>query len=360
MAIPHEQKPLPSCRFIPKHGGTSNPGGRGHVWVKSLFINKRPAPGMERPEEYDPNDYSFIRASLEDNPIYAMDASYLKTLDSLPPQLYRAFRQGDWDIFAGQYFSIFDHATHTAKPHELGLQPWWPRWISGDWGYEHPAAVYWHAKDGDRIITYRELYGSHIDEPELGRRIAELSNADKDSTGRPIKIQHVYFDQYAFAKRTSQNTIAEQIGDVLAENGIPRPELADDDRIGGARLCYELLKAELAIISTACPHLIECLSTLIHDEDNLEDVLKVDKAEGAIGDDPYDAWRYGLKSMLDSRNAPLAVRVHNRLEEYAKTHNTTIGKMSPQELAMRSWQAQRAERPKQQARRFRPGMRFHR
>ena len=30
------------------------------------------------------------------------------------------------------------------RPEQIHFEPWWPRWISIDWGFEHPAAVYWH------------------------------------------------------------------------------------------------------------------------------------------------------------------------------------------------------------------------
>jgi len=32
----------------------------------------------------------------------------------------------------------------TSRPEELRLEPWWPRWISIDWRFQHPSAVYWH------------------------------------------------------------------------------------------------------------------------------------------------------------------------------------------------------------------------
>ena len=87
----------------------TNPGNIGHAWVKSLWIDKQPAPGMENPAEYDPADYDFIPARVTDNPIYAGDEHYLKTLRSLPSHLRRAFLDGDWDVFAGQYFDRFDY-----------------------------------------------------------------------------------------------------------------------------------------------------------------------------------------------------------------------------------------------------------
>ena len=51
-----------------EHGRRQNPGNIGHAWVKALWVDRRPAPGMERPGQYDPEDYAFIRATLEDNP----------------------------------------------------------------------------------------------------------------------------------------------------------------------------------------------------------------------------------------------------------------------------------------------------
>ena len=50
------------------------------------------------------DDYSFIRATLSDNPVYANDLEYQHTLEMLPTHLRRAFLQGDWDVFAGTIF----------------------------------------------------------------------------------------------------------------------------------------------------------------------------------------------------------------------------------------------------------------
>jgi hypothetical protein len=62
--------------------------------------------------------------------------------------------------------------------------------------------------------------------------------------------------------------------------------------MSGYRLMSQLLDANLWSISDACPKLIECLPTLIRDEDDQETVLKVDYAEGdTIGDDPAETLR---------------------------------------------------------------------
>jgi hypothetical protein len=84
--------PVPGA--FPCMAGATNPGNIGHAWVKSLWIDKQPAAGMENASEYDPADYDFIPARVSDNPIYANDESYLKTLRALPSHLRRAFLDG--------------------------------------------------------------------------------------------------------------------------------------------------------------------------------------------------------------------------------------------------------------------------
>jgi len=291
--------------------GASNPGNIGHAWVKALWVDHQPPPGFERPELYDARDYDFIRAKLADNPIYANDASYHRTLEALPEHLRRAFLEGDWNVFAGQYFDVFEFGRHTIRAEALRLEPWWPRWISIDWGFQHPSAVYWHCAipqaatrdpwpasredlapgsshasqdtgHGSRVITYREFVQSGLSPRMLAQGIAERSGRER--------ISDVFLSPDAFAHRTSEASIAEQLGEVLAASGLPRPAPADDDRIGGWQLMYQLLESDAWLITENCAKLIDCLPQLVRDDRRVEDIRKVD------GDDPADAARYGLVS----------------------------------------------------------------
>jgi len=295
--------PVPGTR--PCMAGTTNPGGVGHAWVKALWIDRRPAPGMERPEEYDPADYEYIPALLADNPVYARDQNYLRTLEALPARLRQAFLEGDWNLFAGQYFDIFSPRHHTARAEELPLVPWLPRWISMDWGFEHPAAVYWHAQDGTRTFTYREFVAQRMSPRVLAEEIAERSGGEK--------IDAVYLGPDAFAQRTDEASIADQLGDVFARRGLPRPAAADNDRIGGWMLMYQLLETQQWIIADNCRRLLDVLPTLVRDDRNVEDIAKCE------GDDPADAARYGLKSRLRPRTAPLETRLVERMADIQKT-----------------------------------------
>ena len=284
---------------VPCMAGATNPGNIGHAWVKALWVDKVAPSGYERPELYDPADYEFIRARLDDNPIYANDENYRKTLGALPENLRKAFLEGDWSVFAGQYFDLFEMGRHTARAEQLGLQSWWPKWISIDWGFHHPSAVYWHtAAPGDpwaatsdsrqgqgngrtpRIVTYREFVQNGLSPRMLAQAIVER-------TGREA-IREVVLSPDAFAHRTSEASIAEQLGDVLAQNGFPRPALADDDRVGGWQLMYQLLERDAWVITENCAKLVECLPQMVRDHRRVEDIRKVE------GDDPADAARYGI------------------------------------------------------------------
>ncbi len=353
----------PVADAFPCMAGATNPGNIGHAWVKSLWIDKKPAAGMESAEEYDPTEYEFIPARVEDNPIYAADENYIKTLRALPSHLRRAFLDGDWDVFAGQYFDRFDFERNVVRREALDLREWWPRWISLDWGFEHPAAVYWHAAipgndegnskpplrrlavpgaawafresgdkckgastetgapgtgapgtdgpgnggPGQRVATYREYVTRRMPPRELAREIVARSECN----GGRERIDAVYLSPDAFARRTDEASIAEQMGDVFAASGLPRPVPADDDRIGGWMLMYQMLDAGEWVITDGCAELIRTLPNLIRDPNRIEDVEKMN------GDDAADAARYGLKSRYGVKQsfaqAPFEQRIAARV-----------------------------------------------
>jgi phage terminase large subunit len=298
--------------------GATNPGNIGHAWVKSLWIDKEAAAGMDSADKYDPADYDFIPARVYDNPIYSGNENYLKSLNALPENLRRAFLEGDWTVFAGQYFDNFNTDRHLIRSEEVQFEPWWPRWISIDWGFEHPAAVYWHtaapltaescsgeqgrARTASRTITYREFTAQHMSPRELAVAILDHSVNER--------ISAVYLSPDAFAHHTDHDTIAEQIGNVFVAFGLPRPSPADNDRVGGWMLMYQMLEADEWLITRNCVELIRTLPNLVRDNVRVEDIAKMD------GDDTADAARYGLKSRqshVSAENAPYEQRLAARV-----------------------------------------------
>lgn len=280
---------------------TANPGGIGHRWLKRLFVERRYEKG-EKPE-----DYAFVAARVEDNPaLMEADPEYVLKLEAMKNEmLRRAYRYGDWDIAAGQYFSEFRREAHVIKPLPLEKnQPYpvpthWPRFGGYDFGFNHPSAIYWMATDGDgNIYVYRE----HV-EPRL--RIdeqAKIINSYPDSNGIIFHAGRDCWGQKFVAKEGMPPTIAEEFA---THHVYLRP--ANIDRKQGAARIRELLAVRnvggktvgpRVFIFDTCPVLIDTLQKLTHDPDDTEDVLKIDADENdpTSGDDAYDSFRYGIMS----------------------------------------------------------------
>lgn len=141
---------------------TCNPGGVSHGYIKRLFIDRKYEQG-ERPE-----DYAFIKSLVTDNrALMRMDPGYINQLEALPAKLRKAWLEGDWDIFEGQFFEEFadreEHYkdrlwTHVIEPFEIPAG--WTIYRSFDWGYAKPFSCAWWAVDYDgRLYRILELYG---------------------------------------------------------------------------------------------------------------------------------------------------------------------------------------------------------
>ena len=211
----------------------------------------------------------------------------------------------------------------TRRVEKFGMEPWWPRWISIDWGYQHPAAVHWFCQsDSGTTFTYREFVKEHVAPRDLARKIISLTgtSAERD------KIQSVFLSPDAWQNREGRDTIADQINKTLHEEGFKTCRRADTDRVGGAMLMYQMLRDGTWVIGEHCDNIIETLPMMIRDEKNIEDVMKLD------GDDAYDSCRYGLKSRYNPKREPMDSRIRKRLEgivdptEAMMRHNQLIAK----------------------------------
>lgn len=277
----------------PRTALTGNPGGIGHGYLKRIFIDRR-FQDRERP-----SDYHFIQALVDDNKaLLDNDPDYVHRLDSEPNEaLRRAFRYGDWNIFAGQFFQEISKDVHLIKPFQI--PPHWNRFGAYDYGYNHPAAFGWFANDEDgNTYLYREFIkaGVRVDQ------FAEFVNRFPDTGSLyPIVAGHDCWTQKSTLRDDKQPpTVAEQ----FLTHGIQLSR-AVIDRIQGAAQLRDYLawqgrpnnKPRFYIFDN-CPVAFDTISRMIHDPDRVEDVLKVDATEGdpLSGDDAYDMVRYGLMS----------------------------------------------------------------
>lgn len=272
---------------------TFNPGDIGHAWLKRLFITKRYMAGEI------PSDYNFIQALVDDNPaLMDNDPDYVKRLESEPNEaLRRAYRYGDWDIFAGQFFQEISRDIHLIKP--FAIPHHWNRFGAYDYGYNHPASFGWYAVDEDGCVyKYREFVKAQMRVDQFAKAINQFQDT---ASLYPIVAGRDCWTQKSTLRQDSQPpTIAEE----FLTHGISlKPAVID--RIQGAAQLRSYLawkdkpnnKPRLYIFDT-CPVTFDTISRMIHDPDRVEDVLKVDATEGdpLSGDDAYDETRYGLMS----------------------------------------------------------------
>ncbi len=274
---------------------TTNPGGVGHAAYRRRFIDPFRA-GREA-------DTRFVPATVTDNAFAPRE--YVAFLDGLTGWLRRAWRDGDWDIAAGQFFTTFSRAHHAVP--RVEILPSWPVWLALDYGFTHYTAAYLMAKDGDGNVF---AVAEHAERRWLVERNAAAILAMCDRHGvAPHRLGRAVAGLDVFAKKQNGGTIAD---DYRAHKIPLKP--ANVDRINGAAEVLRRIGDPAAVgpdgepapiapklfISEACPRLLECLPALEHDPHRPEDVLKVDADDDGVGgDDYYDAFRYGL--MVDAR-----------------------------------------------------------
>ena len=241
---------------------TCNPGGVGHAWVKRLFID-REYRSSERAE-----DYTFIKSTVYDNtPLIRNDPEYVNTLNNLPGELRRAWLDGEWDVFAGQYFPEFSRSVHCYG--EMDIPPHWKRYRAFDYGLDMLACVWAAVDEAGEVWVYREYQESGLIVSEASERINLLSEGESYSA--TIAPPDMYNRQKDSGKSMAE--IFESCGIKLTR--------ADNRRVQGWMNLKEWLKprddgsgntvSRLHIKST-CTELVRCLPLLLHAADNSMDV----------------------------------------------------------------------------------------
>lgn len=287
---------------------TTNPGGQGHAWVKKRFIDAGP-PEIPHIDAESGRKRIFIPATVDDNPlINEVDPDYVHFLDALKStdeQLWKAWRLGDWDVFAGQAFREFIYNRHVVSTMDYD-----PKTTSNimcmDWGYNHHGAVYWQqiAPENDqgirRIITYRELY-------QNGKTPTLWADDILDLTSEPI--DYIVLPHDAFAHKDGNRSIAEVFRSKFAHLISVREgkTLETKANINRVAISHELLSMApdgkpYTQIHQNCQALIRTLPNLIYDEKKPEVIDKSGTHEDDNNDDPFDAWSLGLLTITGGKS----------------------------------------------------------
>lgn len=286
---------------------TGNPGGPGTQWIKERYIDPSEpwvpfkwAPIKDRPDLLI--ESVFIPSKLEDNiRLMEADPRYEMRLAAInDPEMFKAWREGDWTVLAGRYFATFTEEESVVAP--VNLPPWLPRWIAVDWGYAHNSAVYWGAYDGEKVYIYDELVVDGKTPVDLAKMIYRRTNLNSPNS----KIAKVVLSPDAFARRSSPKTIASEMAAILPWQIVQ----ADNDRIGGWNLMRQMFAYGQLKIFNVCPSLIKKIKVAQRDPKRPEDIFK------HKGDDELDAARYLVKTGDLQITVPDDVVISDAIKNY--------------------------------------------
>ena len=291
-----------------------NPGGEGHGWVKRLFIDKKYTVGENA------DDYVFIQSLVTDNKaLLISQPDYLKQLEALPPKLRKAWLEGDWNVFSGQFFEDFTDRpdqyasrqwTHVIDPFEI--PDGWKIYRSFDWGYNKPFSCGWWAVDYDGVI-YRilELYGCK-ETPNEGVKwtppqvFSEIHRIETEHRWLKGKKIHGIADPAIWDAETG-----ESIAETASKHQVYFTP-ADNSRLNGwmqvhYRLAFDDNGFPMMYVFSNCKAFIRTIPLLQYDEHKVED-LDTD-GEDHIADET----RYLCMAR------PIKPRIASKPDEYSKS-----------------------------------------
>ena len=283
---------------------TTNPGGRGHHWVKKMFIDPAPAGKSFDATDIDtskvlvyPEGHSkagkalfkrrFIPARLSDNPYLAQQGDYEAMLLSLPEQQRRQLLEGDWDIKEGAAFTEFDRTKHVIEPFKIPSN--WVKFRAADYGYGSYSGVLWFAvSPSEQLIVYRELYVSKVLATDLADMVLRLEAEDGN-------IKYGVLDSSLWHKRGDTGpSLAEQM---VSRGCRWRPsDRSKGSRVAGKNEIHRRLQVDeytdepRLVFFNNCVNTIAQLPALPIDKKNPEDI------DTTSEDHLYDALRYGIMS----------------------------------------------------------------
>ena len=300
--IPTEEsflKLISSCRSTvegvePQIFCTANPGGKGHAWVKERWKIGQKEPNKAWKDPISGRYSIFIPATVDDNPsLMKADPDYVRFLDSLPDGLRQAWREGNWDIYAGQYFSDWDPKIHVVTEQEAMNQGFGQdhnnRFIGIDWGYSAPFCSLWAETTYDnKVFVYDEVYGKERHPTEWAKIIHHRSKRITMSLGDPSMWSKNPMswnspDRPAFTDASIANALIGEPHQPWVKNLQP----ANNTRVNGWMKIAEMLyHKRLFVIKGRCPNLVRTIPLMLRDEKNPEDV------DTTLEDHAMDALRY--------------------------------------------------------------------
>lgn len=263
----------------------TNPGGIGHGWVKSRYIDPMPAETVYEQKLEDGHTVTrvFIPAKVDDHPIAKFKEDYKRKLSAISDEdLRRALRDGDWDVFAGQVFKEFRRNIHVVDPFTIPAH--WQRWRAMDYGNKN--SVGWYAQDPqtERIYNYREYRTEEfVDIATKAKIIKQLEAGEEISYGLA--------DPSIWNGAGDHNT-GKSVAQMFLDEGVQWMP-ANNDRKAGLAVVHDGLAIQKdgrpkTLFFSTCTSIIRTLPSLPYDK------IKVEDVDTKADDHDYDRHRYAL------------------------------------------------------------------
>jgi len=295
-------------KIKPYTRATTNPGGRGHSWVKNWWrISNDGKPIQFRSKlEVMVNDKlktyittrAFIPGKLHDNPhLVVADPGYERNLAMQSEGDRKRLLEGRWDVVDGQFFTEFSPMRHIVKPFQIPDN--WSRWISGDWGYSRPYSFGWYAMDPDTgcIYRYKELYGwggaDNVGTKESPSQVSmKIHQRSQREIKRGIEFKNNILDHNCWYSRGEEVTISE----MFLKNGLRfNPSKGGKgSRVNRWNICNERLTSDSFKVFSNCVHFIRTVPNIQVDKNNPEDV------DTQMEDHIVDEWGMSIVSRHNS------------------------------------------------------------
>lgn len=307
--------PDQECRFI----GTGNPSGVGLGWVKRLWIDR------VYDEGDNPAQFAFVQAFSWDNP--HIDKGYIESLRNLPEAERKAYLEGSWDVFKGQFFYEWRKDVHTCLPFDIprGQGKWFR---SLDWGERISSVGWWWLSPEGRLYRVRELYRG-------GLKPSQLAETIKSMTREEENILCTVADPSIFGRKDLET--GRSIADILHQRGVPcipgnnnrkagwalaREWLAvyDEEVLDPATGLRALRPTAKMQVFASCRDFIRTIPNLVYDENDPDDLDT--KGEDHAGDE----WRYlimqlPISAIVQREHRPMA---RNAEEAWRQMEGLTI------------------------------------
>lgn len=237
-----------TVKGIPKRiRSTGNPGGPGLGWIKKYFRIPPDPNDMGGDLFTDPDtgmSRMFLRSTVRENKaLLDADPGYIGRLKSATegnPQLEEAWLGGNFNVFFGKFFTLFDTTIHCADPNEVlpnGKVPYnWRLFGSLDYGEASPTSFGLWAVDPD-LTAYRiaEFYQGGLFASEYAGRIKDLITNCPYTGGR--FPERVFADTAIFYTRSAANygQMNRMISDVFKREAGLQVVPSVKDRLSGWR-----------------------------------------------------------------------------------------------------------------------------